>query len=45
MKVIVAFGAIGVIALAVWLPAEALDQSNNITVPATLTAVRDLVER
>jgi hypothetical protein len=40
-----AFGAIGVIALATWFFVWAIELSRDVSLPVTLTAVKDLVER
>ncbi|HEV3422539.1 MAG TPA: hypothetical protein VG105_01895 [Paraburkholderia sp.] len=45
MKIIITFGVLGAIAAVDWPSVNALDQSWNITMPATFTAVRNFVER
>jgi hypothetical protein len=45
MKIAIIFGALGVIAMTIWLSVDALEQSGNISLPTTLTAVKDLVDR
>jgi hypothetical protein len=45
MKIMITFGVLGTIAAVVWLSVDALDQSWNIPMPATFTAVRNFVER
>jgi hypothetical protein len=45
MKFVTTFGALGIMALAVWLFVQALEQSSAVSLPLTLTAVKDLVDR
>jgi hypothetical protein len=45
MKSLTTFGAIGVIALATWLFIQAAEHSHEVSLPVTLSAVKDLVER
>jgi hypothetical protein len=45
MKFLTTFGAIGVIALATWLFVQTVERSHEVSLPVTLTAVKDLVER
>ncbi|MGF6300272.1 MULTISPECIES: hypothetical protein [Paraburkholderia] len=45
MKFIITFGALGVTTAALWLSIDTLEQSSNIPLATTFTAVRDLVER
>jgi hypothetical protein len=44
MKSIITFGALSVIAATICLFANALEQSGNLSLFTTLSAVRDLVE-
>jgi hypothetical protein len=45
MKLLTTLGAIGVIALATWLFVQAIEHTHEVSLPGTLTAVKDLVER
>jgi len=42
MKSIITFGALGVITMAIWL--FVLEQGDSISLPTTLSAVKDLVD-
>jgi hypothetical protein len=44
MKFVITFGALSVIAMAIWLFVSALEQSDSISLPATLGAVKDFVD-
>jgi hypothetical protein len=44
MKFMITFGALSVITLAIWFSVDALEQSRSISLPTTLTAVKDLVD-
>jgi len=44
MKFMIIFGALSVITLAIWFSVDALEQSRDISLPTTLTAVKDLVD-
>jgi hypothetical protein len=44
MKFVITFGAFSVIAVAVLLFVSALEQSGSISLPTTLSAVKDLVD-
>jgi hypothetical protein len=41
MKFVITLGAFSVVALAIWLCADALEQSRDISLPTTLIAVKD----
>jgi hypothetical protein len=45
MNLIISLGALSVIAATIWLSADALGQSGNISFPATLVAAKDFVDR
>ena len=45
MKFLTTFCAIGVMALAGWLFVQAIEHSHEVSLPITLTAVKDLVDR
>jgi hypothetical protein len=44
MKFAITLGAFSVVALAIWLCIAAIEQSRDISLPATLTAVKDLAD-
>jgi hypothetical protein len=44
MKFMITFGMLSVITLAIWFSVDALEQSRNISLPATLITVKDLVD-
>jgi hypothetical protein len=44
MKFVITFGALSVITMAIWLFVSALEQSDSISLPTTLSAVKDLVD-
>jgi hypothetical protein len=44
MKAVITFSAFSVIAMSIWLLADALGQSDKISLPTTLSAVRDFVQ-
>jgi hypothetical protein len=44
MKFIFTLGKCSVIAFAIWLCVDAIEQSRDISFPATLTSVKDLVD-
>jgi hypothetical protein len=45
MKFVTTFGTLGVAALAIWLFLQAIEFSREVSLPVTLTAVKDLVDR
>jgi hypothetical protein len=44
MKIIFTLSTCSVIALAIWLCVDAIEQSRDISFPATLTSVKDLAD-
>jgi hypothetical protein len=44
MKFVITLGAFSVAALAIWLCVDALEQSRDISLPTTFTAVKDLAD-